>query len=138
MKAAWASEKQYDLNWIVAPSFPAYPWFSCAESTPGISLLLSSQLFSVLRQNQVLFQLLRCWNSLSREAVDASSVESFKANLSGARHSLTEWFATQPSAEGLELQGLCLLLPKTFCSSMMWLLFIPEMIMRNDQTLFLT
>jgi len=59
------------------------------------------------------------WHRLPREAVDASSVESFKGNLSGARHSLTEWFATQPSAEGLELQGLCLLLPKTFCSSMM-------------------
>lgn len=32
--------------------------------------------------------------------MDASSVEAFRAKLGELQHSLIEWFATQPSAEG--------------------------------------
>jgi len=51
----------------------------------------------------------RCWHRLSREAVDASSLEVFKARLDGALGSLG-WYETWrlaalPAAWGLELNN---------------------------------
>jgi len=40
------------------------------------------------------------------EAVDAPSLEAFKASWMGPCHGLMEWMATLHIAEGLELDGL--------------------------------
>ena len=49
------------------------------------------------------------WNRLPREAVDAPSLEAFRARLDVALGSLVWWFATLHTAGGLklgDLQGL--------------------------------
>ena len=43
------------------------------------------------------------WNRLPREAVDAPSLEAFKARLDVALGSLVWWLATLPMAGGLKL-----------------------------------
>jgi len=52
----------------------------------------------------------RCWNKLPREAVDAQSLEVFKARLDVALGSLIHYtihqLATLPVAKGLEHDGL--------------------------------
>jgi len=47
-----------------------------------------------------------CWNRLPREAVDAPSLEAFKARLDVALGSLVWWLVTLPTAGGLELDDL--------------------------------
>jgi len=46
------------------------------------------------------------WNRLPREAVDAPSLEAFKAGLDEILSSLIEWLATLPTAGALELDDL--------------------------------
>ena len=41
------------------------------------------------------------WNKLPREAVDAPSLEAFKARLDGALSNLVQWEVSLPIAEGL-------------------------------------
>ena len=48
-----------------------------------------------LRKNQ---RVLRHSNNLPREAVDAPSLEAFKARLDGVRDSLSWWVAALPTA----------------------------------------
>ena len=43
--------------------------------------------------------MVRCWNRMSREAVDAPSLEVFKARLDVALGSLSWWVAILPTAE---------------------------------------
>jgi len=50
--------------------------------------------------------MVRCWNKLPREVVDALSLEAFKARLDGALGSLIWWVATLPMSGGLELNDL--------------------------------
>ena len=47
------------------------------------------------------------WNRLPKEAVDAPSLEAFKARLDVALGSLVWWLATLHIAGGLELNGHC-------------------------------
>ena len=72
------------------------------------------------------------WNRLPKEAVDAPSLEAFKARLDVALGSLVWWLATLHTAGGLKLddhrapfqprpfcdsmKNLCIALPPIFCS----------------------
>ena len=47
-------------------------------------------------------RVVRCWNGLPREVVDAPSLELFKARLNGALGSLV-WLAALPVAVGLKI-----------------------------------
>ena len=46
------------------------------------------------------------WNRLPKEAVDAPSLEAFKARLDGALSNLVRWEVSLSAAGGLELDGL--------------------------------
>ena len=48
----------------------------------------------------------RHWHRLPREAVDAPSLEVFRARLDGALGNLVLWKVSLTMAEGLELNGL--------------------------------
>ena len=50
--------------------------------------------------------MVRHWDRLPREVVDASSLEMFKARLDGALSNLVWWKVSLPIAEGLELDDL--------------------------------
>jgi len=60
----------------------------------------------MLRKKYLLQQVARHWNNLHREAVNALSLEEFKARLNGAPSNLIQWIATLPITKGLELDGL--------------------------------
>jgi len=51
-------------------------------------------------------RVVRHWNRLPREAVDAPSLEVFKIRLEGAWSNLVWWKVSLPMAGGLELDGL--------------------------------
>ena len=51
-------------------------------------------------------RVVRHWNGLPKEAVDAPSLEAFKARLDGALGSLVWWLASLPAAEGLVQDGV--------------------------------
>ena len=51
-------------------------------------------------------RVVRCWNGLPREVVDAPSLGAFKARLDGALGSLVWWAATLSRAGLLELENL--------------------------------
>ena len=59
------------------------------------------------------------WIRLSKEVVDAPSLDAFKAGLDVALGSLVWWLATQPMEEGLKLDDHCgLFQPRPFGDSM--------------------
>jgi len=59
------------------------------------------------------------WNGLPKEAVDAPSLEAFKARLDVALSSLVWWLATLHIAGGLNLDGHCgPVQPRPFCDCM--------------------
>ena len=61
------------------------------------------------------------WNRLSKEAVDAPSLEAFKARLDVALGSLVWWLATLHTAGGLKLDGHCgPFQPRPFYDSMIY------------------
>ena len=51
-------------------------------------------------------RVVRHWNRLPREVVDALSLEVFKARLDGALSNLVKWKVSLPMAGGLELDDL--------------------------------
>ena len=58
------------------------------------------------------------WNMLSKEAVDAPSLEAFKARLDVALGSLVWWLATLHTAGGLKQDEHCgPFQPRPFCDS---------------------
>jgi len=59
-----------------------------------------------IRGNFFTKRVVRCWNRLPREIVDAPSLEAFKARLNGIVGSLIWWVATLNMAGGLELYYL--------------------------------
>ena len=59
------------------------------------------------------------WNRLPKEAVDAPSLEAFKARLDVALGSLVWWLVTLHTEEGLKLDNHCSpFQPRPFCDSM--------------------
>ena len=58
-----------------------------------------------IRKKLFTVRVVRHWNRLPREAVDAASLEGFKARLDGALSKLSSGRCL-PVAEGLELDGL--------------------------------
>ena len=59
------------------------------------------------------------WIRLSKEVVDAPSLDAFKARLDVALGSLVWWLATLPMEEGLKLDDHCgLFQPRPFGDSM--------------------
>jgi len=50
-------------------------------------------------------RMVRHWNKLPREAVDAPSLQGFKARLEGALSNLVWWKVSLPMARGLEPDG---------------------------------
>ena len=66
-------------------------------------------------------RVVRCWNRLPREAVDAPSLEVFKVRLNGALGSMV-WYqiwrlVALPAAGGWNLMILGSFQPKPFCDS---------------------
>ena len=58
------------------------------------------------------------WSRLSKEVVDAPSLEAFKARLDAALGSLVWWLVTLPIAAGLKLDDHCgSFQPRPFCDS---------------------
>ena len=53
-----------------------------------------------VKQKFFIQRVVRCWNRLPREAVDAPSMEEFKARLGRILGSLSWWLATLPIAQG--------------------------------------
>ena len=65
------------------------------------------------------------WNRLPKEAVDAPSLEAFKARLDVALGSLVWWLAALHIAGGLKLDDHCgPFQPRPFCDSMIFILVI--------------
>jgi len=65
------------------------------------------------------------WNKLPQEAVDAPSLEAFKARLDVALGSLVWWLATLHIAGGLKLDDHCgPFQPRPFCDSMICLILM--------------
>ena len=63
-------------------------------------------------------RLLTHWNRLPKEAVDAPSLEAFKARLDVALGSLAWWLVTLHTAGGLKLDDhWCAFQPRPFCDS---------------------
>ena len=81
--------------------------------------------------------MVRHWNRLPKEAVDAPSLEVFKARLDVALGSLVWWLATLHIAGGLKLDDHCgPLQPRPFYDSMtLWFL---EMYEAASVTAFIT
>lgn len=51
-------------------------------------------------------RVVRPWNRMPREAVDAPSLEGFEARLDGALSHLVKWKVSIPKVRGLELDDL--------------------------------
>ena len=70
------------------------------------------------------------WNRLPKEAVDAPSLEAFKARLDVALGSLVWWLASLHIAGGLKLEDHCgPFQPRPFYDSMIpsfWIIFLHE------------
>jgi len=61
---------------------------------------------SAIRQKFFTVSVVRHWNRLRREVVDAPSLEVFKASLDRALSNLVWWKVSLPMTDGLELAGL--------------------------------
>jgi len=71
------------------------------------------------KKNQNSVCVVTCWNRLPKEAVDAPSLEAFKARWDVALGSLVCWLVTLHIAEGLKLDDHCSpFQPRPFYDSM--------------------
>ena len=76
-----------------------------------------------IRKTFFTVRVVRHWNRLPRDAVDASSLEAFKARLKEALSKLVKWKVSLPVAEGLELDDhKSPLQPKPFYDSIVELI----------------
>ena len=73
---------------------------ACSDRTRGNGFKLKEGRF------RLDMRVVRHWNRLPREAVDAPSLEVFKARLDGALSSLVWWKVSLPMAGGLERDDL--------------------------------
>jgi len=77
---------------------------ACSNRTRGNGFKLEEGRFRVdLRKKVFIVGVVRHWNRLPTEAVDAPSLEAFKARLDGAASSLVWWEASLPIAWGWNL-----------------------------------
>jgi len=69
------------------------------------------------------------WNRLPKEAVDAPSLEAFKARLDVALGSLVWWLVTLHIAGGLKLDDHCVAFqPRSFCDSRLYYLCVSHLL----------
>ena len=79
----------------------------CSERTRGNGFKLKGGRFrSDVTEQFFTVRVVRHWNRLPREAVDAPFLEVFKARLDGALSNLVLWKVSLPMAGGLELDDL--------------------------------
>ena len=91
-----------------------------SNRTRGNSFKLRQGKFRLdIRRTHFTQRVVKHWNRLPKEAVDASSLKAFKARLDVALGSLVWWLATLHIAEGLKLDDHCgPFQPRPFCDSM--------------------
>ncbi|PKU38782.1 hypothetical protein llap_10915 [Limosa lapponica baueri] len=79
----------------------------CSDRTRGNSLKLKEGRIRLdIRKKFFPVRVMRHWNRVPREAVDAPSLEVSKIRLDGALSNLVWWEVSQPMAELLELEDL--------------------------------
>lgn len=77
------------------------------DRTRGNGFELKEERFRLeIRRKFFTLRVVRPWHRLPREAVDAPSLEVFKARLDGALGNLVWWEVSLPMAGGLELDDL--------------------------------
>jgi len=91
-----------------------------SDSTRGNGFKLRKERLKLdVRRNFFTYRVVMHWNRLPKEAVDAPSLEAFKARLDVALGSLVWWLVTLHTAGGLKPDDLCgPFQPRTFCYSM--------------------
>ena len=96
-----------------------------SDKTKGNGLKLRQGRFRLdIRRKFFIRRVVTHWNRLPKEAVDAPSLEAFKARLDVALGSLVWWMETLHIAGGLKLDDHCgPFQPRPFYDSMIHLLF---------------
>ena len=80
---------------------------ACSDRTRGNGFKLKKGRFRLdIRKKIFTVRVVRHWHRLSREAVDAPSLEVFQARLDGALSKLVWWKMSLLMAGGLERDGL--------------------------------
>jgi len=92
----------------------------CSDRTRGNGFKLKESRFRFdIRKKFFTMRVVKHWHRLSRQAVDAPSLELFKARLDGALSTLVWWKGSLPMAGGLEPDDLYgPFQPKPFYDSM--------------------
>jgi len=79
----------------------------CSDRTRGNGFKLKEGRFRLhIRKKFFTLRVVKHWNRLAREAVDAPSLEVFKARLDGALSNLVSWKVSLLMAGGLEPDDL--------------------------------